>query len=29
MNELELALLDKEKTIKEQEFYLKKQWEEF
>ena len=29
MNQLELTLLEKDKQIKEQEFYLKKQWEEF
>lgn len=29
MNELEQELLEKERTIKEQQFYLQKQWEEF
>ena len=29
MNDIELELLEKDRTIKEQEFYLKKQWEEF
>ena len=29
MNEIEQTLLEKDRTIKEQQFYLKKQWEEF
>ena len=29
MNEMELAVLEREKAIKEQEFYLKKEWEKF
>jgi len=29
MNELEESLMEKEKELKAQQFYLKKQWEEF
>lgn len=29
LNELEQSLIEKEKQLKEQDSYLKKQWEEF